>query len=78
MADKVEASSWGEMVLETAAFVLGGLVIVLMLSTAMLGGTRPTERHAERDKPSRVESVERRGDRPGHDGAKHRTPGQGR
>ena len=78
MIDKVEVAPWGEMVLEVSVFVLGGLVIALMLTTMMLGDVRPSERHAGKDKPSKVEVVERRADRPKQDGAKQPASGPSR
>ena len=71
--DKVDTASWGELVLEMAAFVIGGLVIALMLTTTMLGGVRHPEREPQKE-PSKGQVVERPSDRPRHDGAKTNSP----
>jgi len=36
MPDKVDAASWGELVLEMVVFIIGGLVIALLLETTLL------------------------------------------
>ena len=62
MPDKVDAASWGELVLEMAVFIIGGLVVALMLTTMLLH-VDPRDRKP-REKPSTVEVVEQPSDPP--------------
>ena len=65
MPDKVDAASWGELVLEMVVFIIGGLVIALMLATTRLH-VDPSDRKP-REKPSKVEVVQQPTDQPRHD-----------
>jgi hypothetical protein len=71
VSDAIEATSWRELILETAVFVVGALVISLMLITVMLSGVRPPEKDAQKEKRSKVEAVDRPTDRPRQDGTKN-------